>query len=248
MSSLSLFLSGFRRMFPFCLMGLAIVCLLLSFFSDAYIVRNSPMVHRSVFVPIMLTFFEAVLPLILAFGLYKNISAHWSNAPGAKLSQAIKRACVESSTGVWLFMIALLAAVTLLTTASILLDIYSAFSVSPLATSICGFIWICIGFWLMTPIRLAPRLILLALSLFLILGVKHVDWNSRRPFVRDLLKIESGMTANEVDNIMKRYRRGSDSENDALFYMHGVKGPFYSDMGVVTLKNDKVDTVELQFD
>lgn len=206
------------------------------------------MVHRSVFLPIMLTFFETVLPLILFFALYKEISAHRSNTPGTKLSQAIKRTCVESSTGVWVCTIALFTVGILLTTASILLDIYSAFSVSPLATSICGFIWICIGFWLMTPIRLAPRLILLARSLFVILGVKHIDWNSRRPFVRDLLKIESGMTADEVDIIMKRYRRGSSAENDALFYMHGVKGPFYSDMGVVRLKNDKVEAVELQFD
>ena len=77
-----------------------------------------------------------------------------------------------------------------------------------------------------------------------------MDWNSRRPFARDLLKIESGMSANEVDQIMKRYRRGSESSSgrESLSYMHAVKGPFYSDMGIVTLKDDKVEAVELQFD
>ena len=89
---------------------------------------------------------------------------------------------------------------------------------------------------------------ILALSLFLILAFKHIDWNSRRPFIRDLLKIESGMTANEVDRIMKRYSGASSPANDHLYYMHKVKGPFYSDAGVVKLKNDRVEAVEIQFD
>jgi uncharacterized membrane protein len=246
MSSLCLYLSTFRRVFPFLLLGLAMVGLIISIVADVSIVRSSPLVHLdnglSLIMPTLLTFFEAVLPLIFAFLLYRRISAYRSNTPRSELSEVIKTTFVKGFAAGWLCVIVLLAAV------SLLLDIYFAFSVAPLVTSICGLVWICIGFWLMTPIRLAPRLILLALSLFLILAVKHIDWNSRRPFVRDLLKIESGMTANEVDRIMKRYRRGSSSENDALFYMHGVKGPFYSDMGVVKLKNDKVEAVELQFD
>jgi len=246
MSSFPLFLSTVRRLFPFFFIGLAITCLLLSLFSDAGIVRNFPMVHRPVIFPILITFFEAVLPLIFVFGLYKNISTHRSNTARVRLSEAIKRAFVMGSAGIWLLVF--LTGVVPLATACILLDIYCAFSVSPLATSICGLIWICIGFWLLKPIRLAQRLILLALSLFFILAFKHIDWNSRRPFVRDLLKIESGMTANEVDRIMKRYTRGSSPANDHLYYMHKVKGPFYSDAGVVTLKNDKVEAVEIHFD
>src|SRR2546421_10466976 len=100
----------------------------------------------------------------------------------------------------------------------------------------------------MKRVRLAKRLIFLGLSLFLILAFKHIDWNSRRPFIRDLLKIESGMTANEVDKIMKRYSGGSSPANDELVYMHRVVGPFYSDMGIVKLLNDKVASVQFQPD
>ena len=98
----------------------------------------------------------------------------------------------------------------------------------------------------MKKFRSTKRLILLGLSLFSILAFKYIDWNSRRPFIRDLLKIESGMTPNEVNIIMKRYDGGSSP--DELFYMHKVPGPFYSDIGVVKLKDEKVERVEIQFD
>jgi hypothetical protein len=227
-------------------MGLAITCLVLSLFSDVSIVRSSPAVHiangRWLILPVLLTFFESVLPLIFVFGLYKDVSAQRSEMPRPRLSEAITRCFVNGLYVLWLYVILLLFVV------SILLDTYFAFSVAPLTTSICGLLWICIGFWMMKPIRSTPRLILLALSLLFILAVKHIDWNSRRPFVRDLLKIESGMTADEVEKVMKSYGSGLSSEKDHLIYMHRVEGPFYSDMGTVTLKNDKVEAVELAFD
>lgn len=245
MSSLSLFLG---RLFPLALIGLAITCLFLSLLSDVSVIRNSPLVHlsygQSLVLPILFTFFEAVLPLILAFGLYKSTSAHRSDTSRATFYDAMKNTLAKAY--VW----SLIAIVVLLATVSVLLDTYFAFSVTPLTTSICGLIWLFIGLRLMRPIRLRPKFTLLAVSLLLILSVKHMDWNSRRPFIRDLLKIKSGMPANEVDRVMKRYRRGSESSsgNERLFYMHAVKGPFYSDMGIVTLKDDKVEAVELQFD
>src|SRR6185436_12129891 len=143
--------------------------------------------------------------------------------------KAIKKTLDDNLGALWLYFIGLFAGV------SFLLDLYSSFSVFPLTLSICGLIWIGIGFRLMKRFRSTKRLILLGLSLFSILAFKYIDWNSRRPFIRDLLKIESGMTPNEVNIIMKRYDGGSSP--DELFYMHKVPGPFYSDIGVVKLKD-----------
>lgn len=170
MSTLSTYLSTFKRLCPFVLLGLAIGCLIISFVGDASILRSSPLVHfdygLSLIMPTLLTFFEAVSPLIFAFAVYKKISAHRSNTPRPELSEAIRKTFLREFAAVWLCIIVLVVAV------SILLDIYFAFSVAPLVTSICGFVWLGIGFWLMRPIKLAPRLMLLALSLFFILGVK----------------------------------------------------------------------------
>src|SRR6185369_7923039 len=104
--------------------------------------------------------------------------------------KAIKKTLVDSLGALWLYIIAPLALI------AFLLDSYFSFSVGPLSTSICGLIWICVGLRLMKKFRSTKRLILLGLSLLSILAFKYVDWNSRRPFMRDLLKIESGMTPN----------------------------------------------------
>lgn len=256
MSSLfqSAYSSSFRWLFPFFLIGLAISWLLISISSDASILRHSPIVHMgsalSILAPALLTFFEAVVPLIFVFGLYKSICADSLVNSPSELFKAIKIKFVRGLAGLWLFIIVVLAAV------SILLDSYFVFSVAPFTTSICASIWIGLALWLMKPIRLGPRLILLAISLFWILSIRYVDWNSRKPFVRDLLKIEYGMTTIEVDRTMKKYTRRTESDDlesdvrleNTLIYSHATKGPFYADFGVIRFKDDKVEAVKLEYD
>ena len=221
-----------EKLFPFVFILLAITCLLLSLVSDASVLRNFPSENefsfRYVVLPILLTFLEVAVPLILAVNLYVQTSR-------VPLSGIIAG-----------FL--LLAFYWLL---AFLLDTYFSFSVYPLTTSVCGLVWIGVGLRLMRRLGLRPRLNLLALCLFLILGVKHIDWNSRRPFIRDLLKIEYGMTADQVDKIMNRYSTGprySSEGKDVLLFMHKVPGPFYADAAKVTLKDDQVESVELSFD
>jgi hypothetical protein len=52
------------------------------------------------------------------------------------------------------------------------------------------------------------KLLILALLAIVLFSVRWVDWNSRKPFLRDLYRIKEGMTAAQVDQIMGDYMTG----------------------------------------
>jgi len=65
----------------------------------------------------------------------------------------------------------------------------------------------------------------LAIYVLLILSARFVDWNSRKPFLRDLLQLKEGMTGQQVRDIMGRYQTQQDptdvsQANDTICYVH----------------------------
>jgi hypothetical protein len=93
--------------------------------------------------------------------------------------------------------------------------------------------------------------LLAALVLF---TISRIDWNSRKPFLRDLNTIQLGMSVTEVEDIMGEYldENGADSNNstgsllgdstidDTRVFRHTDLGWGDSDWGVVTFNGGKV--------
>jgi CheY-like chemotaxis protein len=85
-------------------------------------------------------------------------------------------------------------------------------------------------------------------------ALQFVDWNSRKPFLKDFYRIEEGMTSAQVDRIMASYIRENDgglpgTERDdlvdgRLIFRHTDQGWGDSDLGVVTLKSGRVTETE----
>lgn len=83
----------------------------------------------------------------------------------------------------------------------------------------------------------------------LIIGLRFVDWNSRKPFLRDLLSIRQGMTYAEVDAVMGKYIHEPESQTkDSVVYRHTNEGWGDSDCGFVSFSDGNVVAVEFSHD
>lgn len=91
------------------------------------------------------------------------------------------------------------------------------------------------------------KLALLGSFLLLILFVRNLDWNTRKPFLRGLDSIHAGMTTAQVDTAMKGFLRGPAggiSKYGTVSYRHTDEGWGNADIGVVTFANGLVTRVE----
>jgi hypothetical protein len=78
-----------------------------------------------------------------------------------------------------------------------------------MVTSVCAILGAVCGYlgW-RSYLTLRSRLVLVALLLVTIIGGKYVDWNARKPLVRDMYRVRIGMTAAEADLVMSRHKIG----------------------------------------
>lgn len=114
-----------------------------------------------------------------------------------------------------------------------------------------------------------PERIVTFTTVAAVLATLHfVEWNTRKPFLRDLRKVQAGMTEAEVRHIMARYVEGTgwpaspfsrvSTPGDApggqlvipgsLVFRHSDDARFNSDWGVVSFAAGKVAKVEFNAD
>lgn len=131
----------------------------------------------------------------------------------------------------------------------LLLDKAAAISLNPRAVAL---------FCLFAALALLPflvgrrRVVQIALPLGLlcaILAVQFVDWDSRKPFLRALDRVEVGMTVAEVDAIMAGYMRRpsqpTTADEDAIVsYRHTTEGWGDSDIIVIRFTSGRVTSRE----
>jgi hypothetical protein len=109
------------------------------------------------------------------------------------------------------------------------------------------------------------KLLILGLLVIVLFSLRFVDWNSRKPFLRDLYRVQEGMSLEQVEEIMGEYMGGaccpaeplglSDGQEageaeqmappDRLVYRHTNEGWGDSDWGEVHFENGRV--VEVQY-
>jgi len=166
----------------------------------------SPFLRESVFglylFAIPLTFIEIVGPVIIVFWCYPKVSAFRRDVvgPWPVLITLVIRFFGYLGIVLVAFIPFAMGCIS---------EFLFPFSVLPLVEVVCGLLWLPIGASLLRGSGPSRRQILLAAAFCLILLGKFADWNSRRPFIRDLLRIREGMTVEQVDNVMARYMTGT---------------------------------------
>lgn len=91
------------------------------------------------------------------------------------------------------------------------------------------------------------KLALLSTFLLLILVVRNIEWNSRKPFLRALDQVQPGMTTEQMDSAMRGFERGPQagiSDYGTVSFRHTEEGWGNADIGLVTFRDGRVVKVE----
>jgi hypothetical protein len=111
--------------------------------------------------------------------------------------------------------------------------------------------------------RPRPRIALLVSFAAVFAAVRWVNWNSRKPFLRDLYSVHVGMTRSQVDAIMGKYLKrtgwptnpfgppsasGAMELPGAVVYRHTNEGWGNSDWGIVRFEANRVAAVDFHPD
>ena len=139
-------------------------------------------------------------------------------------------------------------------------DLGASVSVYFRFTAIYAGFWTLVGALFLYDRPMREKLLILSLFLIVIFSIRFVDWNSRKPFLKDLYSIQEGMTPAQVEQIMSDYRIGGGSPflngpetelneqgeivTGGITYLHTDEGWGNSDWGVVIFENGRVVRVE----
>ncbi len=155
---------------------------------------------------------------------------------------------------------ALLAIVLLIAfSVFLILDLFGSVSVYLRFTAAYAAFWVLVGALLLQGSPLRRQALILGIFAIAVLVVPFINWNSRKPFLRDLYRIEEGMTEAQVQQIMGGYIKEADlpscllseatetaglSLQKCVFYRHTDESWGNSDWGVVAFENSQVAQTE----
>ena len=141
----------------------------------------------------------------------------------------------------------------------LVLDLAATASIFLRFTAAYAAFWILVGALLLHGSPIRHKLIILGLFLVAVFSIRFIDWNSRKPFLRDFYRIEEEMTPAQVDQIMADYAdnagnyggpAGSHTDYEfneqgeivtgSVTYTHTNEGWGDSDWGVVTFEDGRV--------
>lgn len=133
-------------------------------------------------------------------------------------------------------------------------DLLGSASLYPQFVAIYAAFWILIGALLLYDRPLQEKVPVLIVFLILVFSLRFVNWNSRKPFLRSLYRIEEGMTHRQVEQVMGGYpgSAGADAEIDeegyivvgTISYTHTDEGWGNSDRGLLTFQGGRVVAIE----
>jgi len=135
------------------------------------------------------------------------------------------------------------------------LDLMAAVSLYLRFVAVYTAFWVLIGGLLLrgTPVRL--RFMLLVVFVAQVAAIHFVDWNSRKPFLKDFDRIAEGMTEAQVDGIMGRHIKETDlppiplgeggESVEAVVYRHTDERWGEADWGIVAFEGGRVRQKEL---
>jgi hypothetical protein len=142
----------------------------------------------------------------------------------------------------------------------LILDLGLAVSLYLRFVAIYTAFWVLVGALLLYGHPMREKLLILGLLVMVAFSVRFIDWNSRKPFLKDFYRIREGMTPAQVEQIMGGYMIGGGAPLGSprtelngwgeivagtVTYRHTNEGWGDSDWGVVTFENGRV--VKIKF-
>jgi hypothetical protein len=110
--------------------------------------------------------------------------------------------------------------------------------------------WLVVGKVLLWTISKSQQLLALAFFLVAVLIIHQTNWDSRKPFLRNFRQLEPGMTAQEVDQVMRTYEKfvpataELNKQNEVLAgtvsFHHTTQGWGNADIGLVVFADGQV--------
>ncbi|MFN8538786.1 MAG: hypothetical protein U0232_15085 [Thermomicrobiales bacterium] len=131
----------------------------------------------------------------------------------------------------------------------LLLDKLAAVSLYPVAVACFVALGIVASLPLLHGRRRAIQAAIPLLIVLLALAVQPINWDSRKPFLRALNRVEIGMTVEQVDDLMTGYMRtpaqsGTLGNTSTIAFRHTDAGWGNSDIGLVAFANGRVTSRE----
>jgi hypothetical protein len=215
--------------------------------------------HRDFLDPDNTLSWAVVLPSMAGLALLAGAAGVALIATNWKRSDPRSAGVTQGARGTWaqtrVVILVLLSWFAL--SAFLVLDFLFTISLSWRFVALYAAFWVLVGALLLYDRPLRVKLVVLALLVIVLFAVRFVDWNSRKPFLKDLYRIQEGMTPAQVDRIMDGYMRANDggppgSDNQPEFgergeivagkvtFRHTDEGWGDSDVGVVTFENGYV--------
>ncbi len=146
----------------------------------------------------------------------------------------------------WGAILILLAALTLY----ILLDLAAAVSLNLVISGGFALTTLGLGWRILDSKPVHQRLALGGLLVTAVFALRFVDWDSRKPFLRDFNQVQLGMKAAEVDELMADYNKFTspfvttsirgDAQTGTVFYQRATGDQGDSDIGLITFAGGRV--------
>ncbi len=195
--------------------------------------------------------------VVIVVAIFKNRQAGTPKPKDSNINGGSRDKNVQATRSRYLFLALVFG---------IALGIFLIFDFAALASVYVKFTAVYAGFWALVGALflhdrpLPEKLLILILFVLVIFSIRFVDWNSRKPFLKDLYSIQEGMTPAQVEQIMGNYRIGGESPfpdgpeteldergeiiTGGITYLHTDEGWGDSDWGVVIFENGRVARVE----
>lgn len=132
----------------------------------------------------------------------------------------------------------------------LLLDIAVGVSLNPIISGGFAITALALSLFILDSLPARQRFVLAGLLISAVFAVRFVDWDSRKPFLRDFNQVQLGMTAEEVDQVMVGYIKHTspfaavslrgEVQTGAVSYQHTTEGWGDSDIGQITFAGGRV--------
>lgn len=162
------------------------------------------------------------------------------------MNERLKMAETRNAGGTWGAILILLAVLTLY----ILLDLAAAVSLYLVIRGGFSLTVLGLGWRILDSQPVRQRLALGGLLVTVVFALRFVDWDNRKPFLRDFNQVQLGMTAAEVDELMAGYHKFTspfattsirgDAQTGTVFYQNASEGWGDFDFGLITFAGGRV--------
>ena len=204
----------------------------LSLSISSLLLRSEP--HGVIWISMVVIILGCVLPLLLSLKFVvteARAKAHCAPRKKRRISHWTLLPAIGGS-GYLLYLIERIEPVT----------------VMPLSTTVGTLIFTVVAFWLLRQSPIQTRLTIVSICAVMILSTRFMDWNSRKPFLRDLLRLRNGMTGEQVKGIMSRHTTSEEADDDmntsaTLYYRHSDDAEYNADWGKITMRGGRVVAV-----